>query len=70
MNVTCPTCKKVLEWDPSHRWLPFCTERCKMIDLGAWSNEEYRIPAENASPNDLDQGDSAVEDDDEGRDFL
>jgi endogenous inhibitor of DNA gyrase (YacG/DUF329 family) len=28
-----------------------------MIDLGAWANEEYRVPAENASPDDLDQGD-------------
>jgi len=27
-----------------------------MIDLGAWANEEYRVPAENASPDDLDQG--------------
>ncbi|PAV26098.1 hypothetical protein C8D92_108144 [Tamilnaduibacter salinus] len=71
MNVTCPTCKTVLEWDSSNRWLPFCSERCKMIDLGAWSNEEYRIPAETASPDDLDQGSSEVEEDDDGkRDFL
>jgi len=36
--------------------LPQVTERCKLIDLGAWANEEYRVPAENASPDDLDQG--------------
>jgi endogenous inhibitor of DNA gyrase (YacG/DUF329 family) len=29
---------------PENRWRPFCSERCKMIDLGAWANEEYRVP--------------------------
>ena len=56
MNVECPTCKKSVEWSETNPWRPFCSERCKLIDLGAWANEEYRVPAENASPDDLNQG--------------
>ena len=43
--VTCPTCGKHVEWTPEAKWRPFCSDRCKMIDLGAWANESYRIPA-------------------------
>lgn len=57
MIVDCPNCKKAVEWDASNPFRPFCSERCKLIDLGAWANEEYRVPAENVSPDDLDQGD-------------
>ncbi|WP_139172866.1 DNA gyrase inhibitor YacG [Marinobacter sp. AC-23] len=49
MNVECPTCKKSVEWTDTNTWRPFCSERCKLIDLGAWANEEYRVPAENAT---------------------
>ena len=31
---------------PGNKWRPFCSERCKMIDLGAWAAESYRVPAE------------------------
>jgi len=45
MNVQCPTCRATTEWEGNaHR--PFCSERCKLIDLGCWLREEYRIPAE------------------------
>lgn len=54
MIVDCPTCKKPVEWDTSNRYRPFCSERCQLIDLGAWANEDYRVPAENAHPDDLD----------------
>lgn len=56
MQVECPTCKKSVEWSESNPYRPFCSERCKLIDLGAWANEEYRVPAENVDPSDLDQG--------------
>ncbi|OEY65180.1 DNA gyrase inhibitor YacG [Marinobacter sp. X15-166B] len=56
MLVNCPTCKKPCEWDTGNPTRPFCSERCKLIDLGAWANEEYRVPAENVDPDDLDQG--------------
>jgi uncharacterized protein len=37
----CPICKKAVPDDAEHR--PFCSERCKAIDLGRWLNEDYRI---------------------------
>ena len=44
--VACPTCGKDVEWRPESLWRPFCSERCKLIDLGEWSAEKYRVPAE------------------------
>jgi endogenous inhibitor of DNA gyrase (YacG/DUF329 family) len=49
--VACPHCGATVEWTPAARWRPFCSERCKMIDLGAWASETYRVPvAENPDP--------------------
>jgi len=42
-SFNCPTCKKALQWDSSNPDRPFCSERCRLIDLGAWANEEYQI---------------------------
>jgi len=51
--VACPRCGATVEWTPSARWRPFCSERCKMIDLGAWASEAYRVPvAEAPDPDD------------------
>jgi len=44
-TVACPTCGARVPWTPASRFRPFCSERCKTIDLGAWANESYRIPA-------------------------
>ncbi len=44
--VNCPRCGKPVEWIPENRYRPFCSERCKMIDLGAWASERYRVPVE------------------------
>jgi hypothetical protein len=41
--VACPQCGKEHVWDTANRYRPFCCERCKMIDLGKWANEEYRV---------------------------
>ena len=38
----CPRCKKPVQWT-NNPFRPFCSERCKMIDLGAWANEDYRV---------------------------
>lgn len=43
-RVACPTCGKAVEWSAENRFRPFCTERCKLIDLGAWASESYRAP--------------------------
>ena len=50
--VTCPQCGSPSEFSPENKYRPFCSERCKLIDLGEWANEGYRIPA--ASPSDGD----------------
>ncbi len=42
--VACPTCGKKVEWTPANKFRPFCSERCKQIDLGAWAEEKYTIP--------------------------
>lgn len=42
--VACPQCGKPVLWESSNPFRPFCSERCKMIDLGAWATESYRIP--------------------------
>jgi len=44
--VPCPTCKKSIEWSIKNIFRPFCCERCKLIDLGAWASEEHNIPGE------------------------
>ena len=41
--VTCPHCGKEHQWDTVNHFRPFCSERCKMIDLGKWASEEYRV---------------------------
>lgn len=43
--VDCPTCAKKVEWIEANKYRPFCSERCKQIDLGAWAEEKYAIPA-------------------------
>ena len=44
-TVKCPVCEKPTLFAPSNPWRPFCSERCKTRDLGAWAAEEYRVPA-------------------------
>lgn len=45
-TVKCPHCGKAVPWSPASRFRPFCSERCKLIDLGAWATESHRIPGE------------------------
>ncbi len=45
MMVPCPICKKSVQWE-GNPTRPFCSERCRIRDLGAWVAEEYRVPAE------------------------
>lgn len=41
--MKCPTCGKEADWE-NNPDRPFCSERCKLLDLGRWVNEEYRVP--------------------------
>ncbi|QIL81443.1 DNA gyrase inhibitor YacG [Diaphorobacter sp. HDW4A] len=59
-QVKCPTCGGPSLYSPANRFRPFCSERCKMIDLGAWGNEDFRVPAE-APPEDNIYGDPKLE---------
>ncbi|UCD84363.1 MAG: DNA gyrase inhibitor YacG [Deltaproteobacteria bacterium] len=46
LQIKCPVCNKLIPWK-RNPYRPFCSERCRLIDLGAWASEEYRIPGEN-----------------------
>lgn len=46
--VTCPQCGKEVEWSEKSPFRPFCSERCKLIDLGQWANERYRVPEDDS----------------------
>ena len=43
--LPCPTCGKPAAFTPENPWRPFCCERCRSIDLGAWASEVFRVPA-------------------------
>ena len=49
-SIPCPICGKPALFSPKNPFRPFCSERCKLIDLGQWAKEDYRIP--------LDEGES------------
>ena len=58
-TVSCPTCGEPAAFTPENRWRPFCSERCRMIDLGAWASESYRIPVKPDESEDEDPGPQA-----------
>lgn len=47
-TVQCPTCQREVTWTDAFPFRPFCSERCKMVDLGAWFAEEHKVPGEPA----------------------
>ena len=50
-KITCPTCHKQNTWYPENAFRPFCSDRCKLIDLGEWASETRKIPGEPVDPN-------------------
>ena len=44
-SVSCPRCGTPVAWTQKSLYRPFCSERCRLIDLGAWVTEAYRVPA-------------------------
>ncbi|MBV2122442.1 MAG: DNA gyrase inhibitor YacG [Candidatus Thiodiazotropha sp. (ex Ctena orbiculata)] len=42
-TVPCPNCGKPVLWQESSKWKPFCSERCRLIDLGDWLDENHKI---------------------------
>lgn len=58
LKLQCPTCKKPVVWNGDYPFRPFCSERCKLIDLGEWASERHKIPGKP-----LDQLDSEIDED-------
>ena len=56
--VACPTCGTQVEWTAAARFRPFCSERCKMIDLGAWASDSYSIASADEATSDSDDAES------------
>jgi uncharacterized protein len=54
--VRCPACSGDSVYAPTNPYRPFCSERCKNMDLGAWASESFRVPDE-TPPDDLPFGD-------------
>lgn len=50
--VVCPQCGGDSVYAPSNPYRPFCSERCKKIDLGAWASESYRMEQKPGDPED------------------
>ncbi len=43
-HVSCPRCGAQVAWIRESRYRPFCSDRCRLIDLGDWATEKYRVP--------------------------
>lgn len=64
MTIPCAICHRPADPSPSNPWRPFCSERCKLVDLSHWLDGDYRIPGPSAEgePDDgVPDGDSAPE---------
>ncbi len=48
-KVKCPRCGKDSVFSPENKFRPFCSERCSLIDLGHWANEDFRVPTEDGA---------------------
>ena len=58
--VRCPACGGDSVYAPDNPFRPFCSERCKNMDLGAWASESFRVPGE-APPDDQPFGDARLQ---------
>lgn len=58
--VRCPACRADTLYSPANRFRPFCSARCKGLDLGAWASEHFRVQAE-APPEDESFGDPKIQ---------
>ena len=57
-TVRCPACGGPSEYSPANAWRPFCCERCKNHDFGAWASESYRVADPSAPGTDTDGGEA------------
>ncbi|MBY0411461.1 MAG: DNA gyrase inhibitor YacG [Burkholderiaceae bacterium] len=59
-TVTCPTCSGDSIYSHANPFRPFCCERCKQVDLGAWASEDFRMPTD-TPPEDAQHGDARMQ---------
>ncbi len=52
-HATCPTCKRPIEWSEAFPFRPFCSDRCRLVDLNGWLSERHAIAGDPASPDAL-----------------
>ncbi|ENV10864.1 MULTISPECIES: DNA gyrase inhibitor YacG [Acinetobacter] len=57
----CPRCGEASTWE-GNQFRPFCSERCKLIDLGAWASDEYKLPTQDAPQADQKRNEDDYED--------
>lgn len=62
--LPCPRCGEPVTWNKDAKWKPFCSERCRLIDLGAWFAEEHTIPGEPALADDANNPNTRSDNDD------
>jgi len=55
MEVKCPRCGKKALFDSTNPFRPFCSERCQTLDLGAWADEQYRVPERGTRDENVDE---------------
>ena len=60
-TFACPRCGEPSTWE-GNPFRPFCSERCKLIDLGAWANDKYKLPTEDAPQASLQRHEDDYED--------
>lgn len=58
-QIQCPTCGKKDTWKTDNAYRPFCSDRCKLIDLGEWASETRKIPSEPLDFNLPEEGEDA-----------
>jgi hypothetical protein len=46
VGVACPTCRRAIDWNEQFPFRPFCSERCRLVDFGAWASGAHAIPGE------------------------
>jgi len=61
-TVRCPTCRQETSWE-QNLYRPFCSDRCRIVDLAAWADERYRIPGDPVPP----EGSPALDDEAPGK---
>jgi uncharacterized protein len=60
-DICCPACGKKGTWHDDNASRPFCSARCKLIDLGEWADETHRLPGDPIDPFDTESPEDSKE---------